>query len=64
MGTPLNPRVLSHVEERYINAFLRQDGEKNVNLRVLAFQVRKHLPEIKRELELLDKFIREYQKTK
>ena len=60
----MNPRVLSHVEERYINAFLRQDGEKNVNLRVLAFQVRKHLPEIKRELELLDKFIREYQKTK
>lgn len=58
----MNPRILSRVEERYISAFLKQDGEKNVNLRVLAFQVRKHLPEIKRELELLEKFIRAYQK--
>jgi len=39
-----------------------QDWENNVNLRVLAFQVREHLPEIKRELELLEKFIEGYQK--
>jgi hypothetical protein len=64
MGMPLNPRILSRLEERYINAFLKQDGEKNVNLRVLAFQVRKHLPEIRRELELLEKFARAYQKAK
>ena len=60
----MNPRISSRLEERYINAFLKQDGEKNVNLRVLAFQVRKHMPEIRRELELLEKFASAYQKAK
>jgi len=60
----MHPRLLSPLEERQIKAFLKQDGEKNLNMRVLAFLARKNLPQIRRDLELLEKLLQTYQKTK
>jgi hypothetical protein len=60
----LNPRILSALEEQQVKAFLKADGEKNLNLRVLAVRAKRNLPEIKRELELLEKFVATYQKGK
>jgi hypothetical protein len=60
----LNPRILSHLEENQVKAFLKEDGEKNLNVRVLALRARKNLPEIRRELELLEKFVRAYENPK
>jgi hypothetical protein len=56
----LHPRILSPLEERQIRTFLKQDGEKNVNMRVLTFLARKNLPQIKRDLELLEKLLAKY----
>jgi hypothetical protein len=56
----LNPRILSRLEEQQVKAFLKEDGEKNLNMRVLALRARKNLPEIRRELELLEKFLKAY----
>jgi hypothetical protein len=59
----MNPRIISPLEERQVKAYLWKDGEKNVNVRVLAVRVQRHLPEIKRELELLEEFLSRYKKT-
>ena len=60
----MHPRILSPLEERQIKAFLKQDGEKNLNMRVLASRARKNLPEIRKDLELLEKLLQTYQKEK
>jgi len=60
----MNPRILSRLEEEQVKTFLKEDGEKNLNLRVLVLRARRSLPEIRRELELLEKFVRAYQKGK
>jgi len=60
----MHPRILSPLEERQIKTFLKQDGEKNLNMRVLASRARKNIPEIKADLELLEKLLQAYHKTK
>jgi len=57
----MHPRILSPLEERQIRAFLKQDGEKNLNMRVLASRARKNLPKIKEDLELLDRLLTTYE---
>ena len=56
----MHPRILSPLEERQIKAFLKQDGEKNVNMRVLIFLARKNLSQIRRDLEILEKLLAKY----
>ena len=58
----MHPRILSPLEERQIRAFLKQDGEKDVNMRVLAYLAKKNLPRIRADLELLEKLLQTYQK--
>jgi hypothetical protein len=36
---------------------------EDLNVRALALRARKNLPEIRRELELLEKFVKAYEKT-
>jgi hypothetical protein len=60
----LNPRILSHLEEQQVKAFLKEDGKKNLNIRVLALRVRKNLPEIREELDLIEKFVKTYDKNR
>jgi len=58
----MHPRILSALEERQIRAFLKQDGEKDVNMRVLAHLAKKNLPQIRKDLELLERLLETYQK--
>jgi hypothetical protein len=60
----MHPRILSPLEERQIKTFVKQNGEKNLNMRVLASRARKNLPAIKADLELLERLLQVYQKTK
>lgn len=58
--TTMHPRILSPLEERQIRAFLKQDGEKNLNMRVLTSRARGNLPQIRSDLELLEKLLTRY----
>jgi hypothetical protein len=58
----MHPRILSPLEERQIKAFLKQDGEKTLNMRVLASRAKKNLPRIREDLKLLEKLLETYQR--
>ena len=56
-------RILTEKERQRVRNFMRTDGEITVFLSVLAFRCRKHLPQIKKDLELLEKFMETYEKS-
>jgi hypothetical protein len=56
-------RILTDLERRRINAYLRQDGEKEAPIRKIANRARNHVPRIKADLDLLEKLLQTYQKT-
>ena len=58
----MHPRILSPLEERQIKTFLKADGEKDVNMRVLAHLAKKNLPGIKADLQLLENLLQAYAK--
>ena len=53
-------RILTEVERKHIRAYLKQDGEKKVEIRKIVSGARKHLPTIRSDLELLDKLLAIY----
>jgi len=53
-------RILTEVERKHIRAYLKQDGEKKVEIRKLVSGARKHLPTIRSDLELLEKLLATY----
>lgn len=56
----MHPRILSPLEERQIRTFLKQNGEKNLNMRVLTSRAKKNLPQVRMDLELLEKLLAKY----
>ena len=61
----MRPRIPSPLEEREIDAFLKANGEKNLNMRVLVTKTRKHLPQLEKDLDLFRKLLVHYErKTK
>jgi hypothetical protein len=57
-------RILTNLERRRINAYLRQDGEKEAPIRKIANRARGYLPKIKGDLDLLEKLLQVYQREK
>ena len=57
-------RILTDLERRRINAYLRQDGEKEAPIRKIANRARSHMPKIKEDLELLEKLLATYEREK
>jgi hypothetical protein len=57
-------RILTDLERRRINAYLRQDGEKEAPIRKIANRARNHLPKIKEDLELLERLLATYEREK
>ena len=55
-------RLLTDIERRRIQRYLKADGEKDVNIRQLIMRSRRHLPQIKADLELLEKLLATYQR--
>lgn len=54
-------RVLSEPEKKRIQKFLKTDGEKKSDVRALATRCRKYVPQIKRDLELIERFMATYE---
>ena len=59
----MNPRILNSLEKRQAKVFLKGDSKHDLNERVLAIQAGNYLPEIRKELELLEKFLAAYEGT-
>lgn len=57
----MRPRILSPLEERQIRAYLKANGEKNMNVRVLVTRVRKYLPQIEKDLALIKELKQTYE---
>jgi len=60
----MHSKILSDVERKLIRAFLKANGEKSMHMRVVATRARLYLPQIKRDLELLEKLLATYEKAK
>ena len=57
-------RILTDLERKKIKTFLKDDGEKSVVVRSAASRCRKHLPQIKEDMALLEDFLASYTKSK
>jgi 23S rRNA maturation-related 3'-5' exoribonuclease YhaM len=57
-------RILTDLERRRVNNYLRQDGEKEAPIRKIANRARNHLPKIKGDLELLERLLATYEHEK
>ena len=53
-------RILTEIERKRIKAYLRQDGEKAVPVRIIASRAKKFMPAIRSDLELLEKLLATY----
>ncbi|MGD0422987.1 MAG: hypothetical protein ABSA92_05965 [Candidatus Bathyarchaeia archaeon] len=56
-------RILTDLERRRINTFLRQDGEKGAPIRKIANRARNHMPQIRADMELIEKLLETYAKV-
>jgi len=54
-------RILTSLERRRIEAYLKADGKKDTAVRVLTTRARHHLPQIKEDLELLERLVKVYE---
>ena len=57
-------RILTDLERRQAKTYLKQNGEKTVNIQVLVTRARKHLPQIRADVDLLEKVRETYERTK
>ena len=53
-------RILTELERRRIQSYLKQDGEKKSAIRTIATRAKQHMPTIRSDLELLEKLLRAY----
>ncbi len=60
----MHPRILSPLEERQIRAYLKANGEKNLNVRVLVTRGRKYLPQIEKDAALVKELLARYERNK
>jgi len=54
-------RILTEIERKRVKVYLKADGKKDVNIRQLAMRCRRHLPQIKEDLALLERLITAYE---
>ena len=54
-------RILTVVERQRIRKYLKADGKKDVNIRQLIMRSRRHMPQIKEDLEILEKLLAVYE---
>ena len=60
----MRSRILTDLERKQARAYIKQDGERTLNVQVLVSRVRNYLPQIKADLELLEKLLETYDRTK
>jgi hypothetical protein len=57
-------RILTDLERHQAKAYIKQDGERTVNVRVLTIRARRYLPKIKEDIELLQQVLETYERDK
>jgi len=57
-------RVLTDLERKRVRAYLHADGERESVIRALASRARRYLPQIKKDVEVLERLMRTYEKTR
>jgi len=63
MGT-MYTRILTEPERNAINKYLRKDGTKEIQVRKAVYRAKRYLPQIRKDLELLEKLVETYERTK
>jgi hypothetical protein len=53
-------RILTELERRRIQSYLRHDGAKESAIRTIATRARQQIPTIRSDLELLEKLLHAY----
>jgi hypothetical protein len=53
-------RILTELERRRIQSYLKRDGEKESAIRTIATRARQNMPTIRSDLELLEKLLQTY----
>ena len=56
--------LLSEKERRQIHTYLKQNGDKTMNMRQLAFLAKKYHTMMKADLDLIEKLLATYDKAK
>ncbi len=56
-------RLLTPVERKLVNSFLKQNGAKEDDVRALARRCRKYTPQIEQDLKLIQLFMQTYERT-
>jgi len=55
-------RILTDLERRRIRSYLKADGVKDSAMRKIASRAKEYMPEIRSDLDLLDRLLTTYQK--
>jgi hypothetical protein len=58
----MRTRILTARERRALEKYLKEDGEKIDLVRVLAQRVRQNLGQLRKEIDLIEKFNRAYER--
>jgi hypothetical protein len=57
-------RILTDLERSQAKAYLKRDGERTLNIKILTVRARKYLPQIRADLELLEDVLGTYERDK
>lgn len=59
-------RILTDLERRRIREYLRANGERDKDIQNLVYRMRKYVPTIRQDIDLLEKLAKKYdvQKTR
>ena len=53
-------RILTALERKQAKSYVKQDGERTLNIQVLVSRAKTLLPQIKQDLELLERLVTAY----
>jgi hypothetical protein len=56
--------ILTDLERKQAKAYVKQDGHRTVNVRVLTIRAQRYLPRIKEDVELLQQVLDTYEREK
>jgi hypothetical protein len=61
---PMRSVILTDLERRQARSYLKQDGERTVNIQVLVLRAKRYIPQLRSDLDLLEKLIGTYERNK
>ena len=57
-------RLLTDLERRQARTYVKQNEERTLNIQVLVSRAKKYMPQIRSDLELLEKVLAAYERDK